>query len=476
MKVRRFWNGSTTRRLSFGLMASAVVLLSNFATPADAGKRNSHKKGRSLDARLQAAIKRGGIKPLDAGPSHSMKKVLLGQMLFFDKELSGNRDISCATCHHPDLFTGDFLSLSVGTKGTDGIGPLRQLGDDRIFIPRNSPEIFNRGSVQWTSMFWDSRIEITSHGRLISPAGDQLPAGLDSVLAVQAMFPVTSRDEMRGLDGDKDVNDKPNELGHVADDDLQGMWDGLMKRLLAIPAYRVLFADAYPGIAQEKLGFQHAANAIAAFETTAFTFLDSPWDKYVAGDRKALSTQQKRGAVLFFGKANCAKCHSGSLLTDQRHHNIGVPQLGPGKEPESPFDFGRFRETDNIRDLFAFRTPPLRNVAVTGPWMHNGAYTTLEGAVRHHLNPKWALLNYDVEQLDERLQPTVIDERAVTFALLAFLDPKVRKRVRLKDREVDDLLAFLNALTSPSLGDLPKFVPKLVPSGLPVDTLFGVDD
>ncbi len=432
---------------------------------------SSSEAQRPVDRLLRGHLQRAGIRPLDAGPAFPEAQVQLGQMLFFDAELSGNRDISCATCHHPTLVTGDALSLSIGTKGEGGIGPLRALGAGRSFIPRNAPELFNRGSRSWTSMFWDSRIEITPNGFMLTPAGAALPNGLESVLAAQAMFPVTSRDEMRGLDGDQDVDGEVNELAQIPDEDLPAMWDALMTRLLSIEGYRALFAAAYPELAPEQLGFQHAANAIAAFETTAFTFLDSPWDRYVGGDADALDEAAKRGAVLFFGKGRCFHCHSGSLLTDQRHHNLAVPQLGPGKAPDQPLDLGRARETGRRRDRFAFRTPPLRNVALTGPWMHNGAYTTLEGAVRHHLDPVRGLLEYDARQLDPRLRESVQEDPLTQASLLSTLDGLLRRPPSLSEQEIRDLLDFLEALTSPSLARLNETIPESVPSGLPVDVL-----
>lgn len=449
------------RRIS---MLIAGIAIWNTLTPASGEEK--------LDRLLRGRLVRAGVGPLDPGPEHSDAKVLLGQLLFFDRELSGNRDISCATCHHPSLMTGDALSLSIGTKAEGGIGPFRELGHGRPFIPRNAPEIFNRGSREWTSMFWDSRIEATPDGRLLTPAGDILPEGLESVLAAQAMFPVTSRDEMRGAVGDEDVAGDPNELALIADDNLPAIWKALMARLLSIPAYRDLFADAYPRTRVDELRFEHAANAIAAFEIAAFTRLDSPWDRYLDGERDALDEPAKRGAVVFFGAGRCWKCHSGSLLTDQKHHNIGVPQLGPGKAPHAPFDLGRARETDRRPDLFAFRTPPLRNVALTGPWMHNGAYTTLEGAVRHHLNAEKALVAYDAAQLDARLQETVMDDPVTQDLILATLDPELRRPIRLSERQISNLLAFLESLTSPSLDRLEGTIPPLVPSGLPVDELF----
>jgi cytochrome c peroxidase len=419
-----------------------------------------------LDRTLRAWLNAQGVTPLDPGPRPSAAKLRLGQLLFFDKLLSGNRDTACATCHHPSFFTDDALSLSIGTGGT-GLGPTRVKGATRPFVARNATDVFNRGSLEWTTMFWDMRVSGTSNtGRYATPAGALLPSGLESVLAAQAMFPVTGRDEMRGM-----VGDLNNELAALADTDFQGMWSAEMARILAIPAYQRLFADAYPRVPASDLGFQHAANAIAAFESAAFTRLDSPWDRYVAGDNRALNTPAKRGALLFYGRAGCVRCHSGKLFTDQKAHNIAVPQFGPGKAPSTPLDFGHGNITGNSSDRFTFRTPPLRNVVVTGPWMHNGAYTTLGGALIHHLSPADALVNYDVSQLSPELQPTVRNDPATTAAVLATLDPLVQKPLVLSDRDLDELMTFLGALTSPSLGLLPLVIPDEVPSGLPVDRL-----
>ena len=138
---------------------------------------------------------------------------------------------------------GDALSLGVGT-GTPtvgAIGLMREKGVGREFIPRNAPEIFNRGSVHWRSQFWDSRVEKDETG-LLTPAGMKLPDGLDTVLEAQAMFPVTSRDEMRGSLAD---GENGNEIAAIRDNDLPALWDALMNRLLSNPEYREMFADAY---------------------------------------------------------------------------------------------------------------------------------------------------------------------------------------------------------------------------------------
>jgi cytochrome c peroxidase len=193
------------------------------------------------------------------------------------------------------------------------------------------------------------------------------------------------------------------------------------------------------------------------------------------GYNGALSKRQKKGAQLFFGKANCSNCHVGRILSDQKPHNIGVPQLGPGKPPHEPYDLGAFRVTGNEKDKFAFKTPSLHNVAITGPWMHNGAYKSLEGAVRHHLNPEKSLRNYNKQQLGRDIQkyhrspnwehqldqfpmgppgtqliPTVKDDPESIDRVLSTLDPQVQAIPELSDREVDQIMYFLFSLTSPT--------------------------
>jgi len=424
--------------------------------------------GSSLDGELRAALRDAGATPLDPGPALDPTLVELGRFLMFDKELSGNRDISCATCHHPLLHTGDGLSVSIGTGGT-GLGPSRLLGEGRVLIPRNAPEVFDRGAPEWRTMFWDGRVSGTPETGFSTPAGAALPPGLDSVLAAQAMFPVTSRDEMRGASGDVDVFGAANELALLPDNDFTAIWGALMARLLAIPEYVDLFAAAYPEIASGDLAFVQAANAIAAFEIDFWTLLDSPFDRYLAGDDTALANDAKRGALLFYGKARCAECHSGPLLTDQQFHNVAAPQVGPGKGAEAPLDFGRGRETSAAGDRYTFRTPPLRNVALTGPWLHDGAYATLEAAVRHHLDPASSLLAYDPSQLAPDLRDTFQGDPETIDAILATLDDKVLEPVDLTDDEVDELLAFLQTLTDPAAADLRGDIPDRVPSGLPVD-------
>jgi cytochrome c peroxidase len=422
---------------------------------------------KSKDERLRALLTKQAIVSVDAGPLQNPSHVKLGQALFFDKELSGNRDTACSTCHHPFLATGDELSLSVGTAAKkDGtLGEDRKIGDGRSFAPRNAPAVFNLGSPEWVTQYWDGRIAETDTG-FISPAGSMLPKNLPNVIAIQAMFPVTSRVEMRGLKGDLDVYGNHNELADIDDNDLPLIWDAIAARLLSLPGYQTLFAEAFPG---ETVGFEHAAIAIAAFEAEAFTYLDSPWDRYLTGNNRALSSSQKNGALLFFGSAGCSSCHSGSLLTDQQFHNLGVPQFGPGKGAEAPLDFGRARVTGKPQELFKFRTPPLRNCEVTGPYMHNGAYRDLEDAIAHHAEPITSLNRYQVDSHVEQdpLRSTYDQENQVLVAGSINL---LKLPTHLSKKEIRHLADFMKALTAPKIQQrLDATIPVTVPSGLPVD-------
>jgi cytochrome c peroxidase len=154
-------------------------------------------------------------------------------------------------------------------------------------------------------------------------------------------------------------------------------------------------------------------------------------------------------------------------MSDLQFHNIGVPQVGPGKGNEEPYDYGRARETGDDSDLFAFRTPPLRNVAITGPWMHNGAYPTLEAAVLHHLDPSQVAENYDFNQLSPLMVGEDSGDTAVHTAALN-APSFVRPSPDLTEAEVAALITFLESLTSPAALDLSHTIPESVPSGLPV--------
>lgn len=446
---------------------AALALCCSGAVPAPQAQAAS-PLSTELDAQLQALIKQHQLKPIATDLQVSPEQVELGQLLFFDKILSGSQDIACATCHHPRHHSGDDLSLSIGLGG-EGLGGTRKLGQSHTLITRNAPEIFNRGNSSWRSMFWDGRVEILADGKRRSPADDKLPDNLDNVLAMQAMFPVTSPDEMRGRKGDLDIAGYPNTLAAMGNEDFESIWGTIMRRILSIPEYVDGFRRTYPDTPTEELNFAHAANAIAAFQIDAFSFSDSPWDRYLAGDTEAMDTSAKQGAILFYGRANCASCHSGILMTDQNYYNIMVPQIGPGHRDSSGFDIGRARVTDKKSDAFAFRTPPLRNVALTGPWMHNGSYKTLTDVIEHHAAPLDKLQNYDVSQLTPELAQSFRNNTTSLLVMAESFSGEINRVPALSSQDITRLIAFLEALTSPQSQDLSHLIPPRVPSGLPVN-------
>ena len=405
-------------------------------------------------------------------------KVELGKQLFFDKILSGNKNTSCATCHHPMAATGDGLSLPVG-EGGHGLGMTRDTGsaDTAIHerVPRNSPAVFNLGAREFTRMFWDGRIDENpaAPSGFDSPAGDDLPNGLDNSLAVQAMFPVTSMTEMAGQAGENPQADAAtsNQLAGAG-----GVWDLIAQKLQAIDVYVDMFMAAYPGeiLVAEDITYVHAANAIAAFEAREWRFDNSPYDQYLRGNKAAISTQARIGMNIFYGKGGCSDCHSGVFQTDQSFHAVAMPQIGAGKGDnwDGHGDFGREQVTGNIADRYRFRTPTLRNVALSAPYGHAGAYNTLEAVIRHKLDSVNALYEYDRSQA---VLPSRPDLDAMDFIVMDDMDRLAEiaaaselKPAHLKETDIQALLAFLHSLTDPAALDMRGDIPTSVPSGLPI--------
>jgi cytochrome c peroxidase len=355
-------------------------------------------------------------------------------------------------------------------SGGSGFGSARTLGVGRQFVPRNAPSLLNQG-LGFLYMFWDGSVneEGWQGNRFKTPAGAALPTGLNNLLAAQAMMPVTNRVEMRGNRGDVDRFGNMNELAQIDDGNFAEIWRATMTRLLSVQEYVAKFTAAYPGTPVSALGFQHAANALAAFQMHAFTKTDSPFDRYLARNDGALTEEQKRGALLFFGRALCSSCHSGPLLGGLSFSNAGVPQLGPGVGKGAPLDRGRGEELANIQFYqFAFRAPALRNVELTAPYMHNGAYRTLEEVVRHYNNVDSALVRFDASELEPALRPMYRGDAATIAAIRQSIDPRLRQPMRLTEAEQRQIVAFLKALTDPAARNLGSVVPARVPSGLPV--------
>lgn len=430
-----------------------------------------------LDAQLRGEIARWGVLPIGPLPQPNPALVSLGQALMFDKVLSGNRDISCATCHQPARHGADGLSLAIGTGGT-GLGPERRLGAGRKLIPRNAPSLLNQG-LRSQYIFWDGRISGFRSGPFTTPVRPFLPVPVGDILTAQALFPVINREEMRGNPGDRDILGQPNELAQFADSQVVQVWQGVMARLLAIPEYVQMFQAAFPAVSPAALGFQHAAEALGAFQMFAFTRINSPFEQYLNRNDGALTEQEKRGALVFFQQGRCVQCHGGPLLGGDRFANDGVPQLGPGVAPSAPLDAG----AGDVPRLpngqpggpppaavrFSFRVPPLRNVELTAPYMHNGVYPTLDAVVRHYNNVPAALTSYDVTQVAPELRGLYRGDAATIAAVQATLDFRLRAPMGLSAADQQDLVAFLRSLTDPAARDLTGLVPQRVPSGLPID-------
>jgi cytochrome c peroxidase len=427
---------------------------------------------------LRALIEERGIAPLVPVEFGRYEQRELGRMLFFDPILSGNRDQACATCHHPSHGSSDGRSLSVGTKAiiVDGV---RLPGPDHTFTPRNAMGLWDlaqREPQDHRGGFWDRRVVREEDRFVLYDIGYEtshvprlvLPEPLDSLVAAVAMLPVLDRDEMRGEVGELAIDGSDNELAKIFDSDFEGIWTALMKRLLAIEAYKQAFAAAYPDMAAAELHFAHAANAIGAFIQAEFQSTDTPWDQFLNGEDDALQHAAIRGARLFFGRAECGACHADTLLGDDDVHNYAVRPMTTG--PKSDFedvDLGAaLRTNGGEEDRYAFRTPSLRNVEHTGPWMHNGCYTSLEAVVRHKRDPLAALGDYDKAQLAPEFRMQVHGGDEVLDDVAARLGEDVPREIALSETEVGELVTFLRALSSPRIATIESLIPDEVPSGL----------
>ncbi len=418
----------------------------------------------AADARLREVLAAHQVTPLAPPAYQPPERVELGRMLFFDKILSGNKDTSCATCHSPEFHSTDGLSTSIGTGG-HGSGPQRVPGEGRPVSSRNSPDLFNRGDPRFTELFWDGRI----NNNFLSPIGSsfKLDPPSSHVLVQQALFPVLMAEEQKGESGDIAVDGTPNEFAELGIRDPFTTWNLQLARLMAIDEYRTLFAAAYPD-AEGEYNISHLAHAVAAFESVNFVSSDSALDRFLAGDDSALSFEAKRGAEVFYGEAGCVRCHSGNLFTDFSYHAIAAPQVGPGRGPGSE-DTGRGNIANTDELDFAFRTPPLRNCELTGPYMHDGCYATLREAVVHHLSPLEKLYDYSGAGLSPHLNGQILSDSAALNKIEQRLDPLLLNPPQLDEDDINALLAFLYALTGEGARNLKHLTPVAVPSGLRVE-------
>lgn len=227
-----------------------------------------------------------------------------------------------------------------------------------------------------------------------------------------------------------------------------------------------MFEAAYPGERFEQMTFAHAANAIAAFEVAGFEAIDSPLQRFLRGDAFALSGLELEGAQAFF-RSDCDQCHEGPQLSDFDHHNTALAQLGPGKGhgPDGNDNFGREGVTGDPDDRYRFRTTPLHNVELTGPYGHAGQLQDLEDVVDHYDDAEDELADWQIRDHidDPSLWDTVVNNRAAIARRIA---PELRRNRNVRDEEA--IVAFLLAMTDPGSLDQSHLIPDSVPSGLPV--------
>ena len=433
----------------------------------------------ALSARARALIPSYKLATIKRPAPQDAAKLELGRMLFFDPIVSGNQDTSCSTCHRMDMALVDGLAIPVGSSAIMRQGR-RVPGPGKAFMVRNVPDLFNRGQEGLRTFFWDARLERLEDGLVVlHDKGEEarpnaylrvMPDGLDSLLAAQNMLPVLNRDELRGIAGDVDVYGQPNTLALIGNHDLENVWRLLFERIWSVPAYQQLIQAAYPDRAPESLSYVQLANAMSAFIIDAFTFDDSPYDRFLRGEDDALTEDELRGMTLFFGpKAMCGQCHHGQLLTDERFHNIAVRPITRGNDPQRGVDLGAMHHTNAGHEArFAFRTPPLRNVALTAPYFHNGGYLTLEQVIDHKDHALAQFWAFDPRSLSWEFAEQIHTDKELLAQVVQNVAPQMQAPLGLTAQERQDLISFLKALTSPSARALRHIEPDQLPSGLPL--------
>jgi cytochrome c peroxidase len=304
---------------------------------------------------------------------YSAPKAELGRLLYFDTRLSSDNTVSCATCHAPSAAYTDNLPVSLGIAKQKG--------------GRSAPTVINRAFT--TMQFWDGR---------------------SGSLEDQAKGPLANPVEMTA--------DKESDSAHKA----------VVGRIREISGYNKLFAEAFgPG----EITIDHVAKAIATFERCVLSG-NSPYDRYKAGDEAALTESQVRGIKVFVGKAACDACHLGFNFSDESFVNIGIgfdPKTGKFADP------GRAAISGDPDDTGAFKTPTLREIALTGPYMHDGSLETLEDVVEHY--DQGGIKN---PFIDQRMKP-----------------------LKLTDQEKADLVAFLKSLGGEGWQQINPPVPSELP-------------
>lgn len=440
-----------------GLMIAAPGLLFGGGNNRDDEQLSARLHALGFTGRIESTLPQRLRRPINRPLAN------IGRLLWFDTITGLKGDNTCAGCHSPTNGFGDSQPIAIGIDNNGIVGPDRA-GPRNM---RRAPMVIN--TAFFPALMWNGRFSSASDDPFDNSAGFVFPppegdslSDEPHLLVAQAFIPPTERTEVAGFDFPGDNEDIRAEV---------------MRRLNSVPAYRRLFGRVFPVVeAGAAITYEMFASAIAEFEFS-LTFANAPIDQYARGDLSALTPSEKRGALLFFGPAGCVSCHSVSgssheMFTDFEEHAIGVPQLVPRLTnnqfdgPDTNQDFGREDFTGDRQDRYKFRTPSLRNVAVEAAYMHDGAFTTLVAAIRHHLNARASLQAYD--PATQGLPQDLTRPIGPRDPLLAALDPRVANPVILTPREIDDLVRFvrdalLDRRATPA--NLRHFAPATLPSG-----------
>ena len=442
-------------------------------TPATGEPQAGARKDTALDEALTDVLTRHAFtgriaETLETRLGRRLDRRLadLGRMLWFDTITGLNDDNTCAGCHSPLRGFGDTQSIAIGIDNNGIVGPGRTGPRNQ----RRSPMVLN--AAFYPALMWNSRFAALSNDPFDNRLGFHFPApeGLSlshvpHLLVAQAFIPPTERVEVAGF-------------GFPGDND--AIRHEVLRRLNEIEAYQRLFSQSFPEVREGRpITFEMFGRAIAEFEFT-LVFADAPIDRFARGDHAGMTASQKRGALLFFGRAGCVQCHavsgrSNEMFSDFQTHILGVPQIAPMRAnvvfdgPATNEDFGAEQVTGNPADRYKFRTSPLRNVALQPTFGHNGAFVSLDAAIRHHLDVRASLETYSTDGLDDDLRGAV----GPMQPLLDRLDSRIATPTVLSDEEFEDLLTFvrdglLDSGATPAR--LRHQIPPHVPSGRPVLT------
>jgi cytochrome c peroxidase len=489
------------------LLTACAALLAT-SVVAFGGNPASAASEASPEARLRTAMRQAGFTGTIAstltqrlGRPIDQTLARLGGALFFDTLGGLHDDNSCAGCHSPADGFADSQSIAIGVNSNGVVGPGRKGPRNQ----RRSPSVLN--TAFYPTLMWNGRFFAPSGDPFSNAMGFSFPAPEGStqfapndpkvthLLAAQAHMPFTVLPEMAVFtrtsrtivprydafdDGLGSPVPAPDSSGYRNDP----IRDAVLARLNGTPEYVDRFAEAFPAVANGKpIDFTMIGRAIAEFEFTLVR-ANAPADRFARGDDNAMTDAEKRGAGVFFGPGRCISCHaaadnSNEMFSDFRMRNIGVPQIAPAFGPGrgnvlfdgggENQDFGAEQVSGNRADRYMFRTSPLRNVSLQPTFFHNGAFTKLEDAIRHHLNVAESNARYD--PVAAGVRPDLRRLRGPSDRVLATLDPLLAEPIELTQDQFDDLVKFVRkGLLDPdaSRESLCRLIPNSVPSGRPL--------